>query len=160
MSTVERTTTRVAGLKSSEMDFQLMRSLGAANYGGGTAGEIFQRLGGIDGNDPYQWPAAFETLGAQAARQGAEAVRKGHAVSGRDHYLRASMYWRAAEYVSDPFSPEMQRRGMACHDVFLQGATLADDEITPVEVPFDGITLPGLVMRPSRHANGRTLMVL
>src|SRR5262245_4275270 len=36
MSTVERTSTRISGLKSPEMDFQLMRSLGAANYGGAT----------------------------------------------------------------------------------------------------------------------------
>jgi hypothetical protein len=31
MSTVDRTTTRIAGLQGPELDFQLMRSLGAAS---------------------------------------------------------------------------------------------------------------------------------
>jgi pimeloyl-ACP methyl ester carboxylesterase len=160
MSTVERTTTRVAGLKSSEMDFQLMRSLGAANYGGGTPGEIFQRLGTIDGDDPYKWPPAFEALGAEVDRQGDNAAKKNHPVSARDAHLRASMYWRAAEYFSDSFSPDMLRRGLACHESFMKAAKLADDKITAVEVPFEGLKLPGLFMTPARKANGRTLVVL
>src|SRR5262245_27351913 len=62
MSTVERSITRVTGLASPEMDFQLMRSLGAANYQGAAPGELFHALHTIDGDDPYQWPGAFETL--------------------------------------------------------------------------------------------------
>jgi len=38
---VERGRTRVEGFQSGELDFQLMRSLGAGNYGGGTPGEVF-----------------------------------------------------------------------------------------------------------------------
>ena len=41
MSRVERTDTRITGFENPEMDFQLMRSLGAASFGGGEPGEIF-----------------------------------------------------------------------------------------------------------------------
>jgi pimeloyl-ACP methyl ester carboxylesterase len=160
MSTVERTTTRVAGLKSSEMDFQLMRSLGAANYGGAAPGELFQRLQTLDGNDPYQWPPAFEGLARQVEQQGEEAGRKGHGVSARDHYLRASMYWRASEYFSDPFRPDMRQRGLACRGAFLRAAQFLDDKITPIEIPFENVKLPGLFMTPAGKANGRTIMIL
>ena len=43
---VERSLTRVAGFASGEMDFQLMRLLGAITYGGGAPGEIFHARGG------------------------------------------------------------------------------------------------------------------
>ena len=49
---VERGLTRAAGLASSEMDFQLMRSRGAITYGGAAAGEIFHARGQVERNDP------------------------------------------------------------------------------------------------------------
>jgi hypothetical protein len=160
MSTVERTITRIAGLSSSEMDFQLMRSLGAANYGGAAPGEVFQSLHAIDGNDPYQWPAAFEGLARRVEQQGDEAARKGHPVSARDHYLRASMYWRASEYFTDPFNAHMRRRGLACRGAFLRAAPFLEDRVTPVEIPFENVKLPGFFMTPARKANGRTILIL
>jgi pimeloyl-ACP methyl ester carboxylesterase len=160
MSTVERTSTRIHGLQSPEMDFQLMRSLGAANYGGGTPGELFQRLGSIDGNDPYQWPPAFDALAQEVEEEGRQAARKGHGVSARDHFLRASMYWRAAEYFSDPFAPDMLRRGLACRGAFLSAAEFIEHRIRPIDIPFENVKLPGFFMTPAGKANGRTILVL
>jgi len=40
MAPVERTGSRILGFQSAEMDFQLMRSLGAASFRGGEPGEI------------------------------------------------------------------------------------------------------------------------
>ena len=160
MSTVERTTTRIGGLSSPEMDFQLMRSLGAANYGGGTPGELFQRLGTIDGNDPYQWPPAFDALAEEVEQLATQAAGRGHGISARDHFLRASMYWRAAEYFSDPFRPEMRQRGMACRSAFLNAAEFIEHRITPIDIPFETVRLPGFFMTPAGKANGRTILVL
>ena len=160
MPEVTRTMTRVAGLSSPEMDFQLMRSLGAANYGGSTPGELFQCFGAIDGNDPYQWPPAFERLARQVEDVGAQAATRGHGISARDHYLRASMYWRAAEYFSDPFSVDMNLRGMSCHLAFMQASRFIAHKIVPIEIPFEATKLPGLFMTPAGEPNGRTIVVL
>lgn len=160
MSTVERTTTRISGLESPEMDFQLMRSLGAASYGGASPGEIFQRLSTIDGNDPYRWPQAFGALAREIEQKAEQAVNRGRTVSARDHFLRASMYWRTAEYFSDPFRPEMRERGLACRRAFLRAASCMDDTISAIDIPFEGIKLPGYLMTPARKANGRTLLIL
>lgn len=53
MSRVERTATRIVGFQNPEMDFQLMRSLGAGSFKGGEPGEIFAARGAIQGDDPY-----------------------------------------------------------------------------------------------------------
>lgn len=158
-ATVERAATRIRGFDSGELDFQLMRSLGAASSGGGTPGEIFHAIAAI-GEDPYAWPPAFEAIAKRADSAGQEAAGKGRRVSAREHFLRASMYWRAAEYFSDPFQPVSHQRGLASRASFLQAAALAEDRIEAVEIPFEGINLPGYFMTPARGGNGRTLLVL
>lgn len=159
-STVQRSTTRIRGLESPEMDFQLMRSVGEVNYGGGAPGEIFQRLGTIDGNDPIQWPPAFGALAREVESEARRAARGGRIISARDHYSRASMYWRAAEYFSDPFGAEMRERGLASRSSFLEATKGMVDKVTPVDIPFEGLKLPGYVMMPAARPNGRTLVVL
>lgn len=158
-TTVERTATRIRGFDSSELDFQLMRSLGAVSSGGGTPGELFHAIAGI-GEDPYAWPPAFEALAKRVDAAGEKAAGKGGRVSARDHFLRASMYWRAAEYFSDPFEPVSRERGLASRASFLRAAAFSDDRIEAVEIPFEGLMLPGYFMTPARGANGRTLLVL
>jgi hypothetical protein len=158
MPTVERSATRIAGFRNAELDFQLMRSLGATAYGGGAPGEIFHARDAI-GEDPYAWPAAFEALARRVDALGTEAARAGHAVSARDHFLRSAMYWRAAEYFTDPFDRQMAPRGLASRTAFLNAARFLADRIEPVEIAFEGIMLPGYFMRPAA-ASGRTRTLL
>jgi hypothetical protein len=60
---VTRSATRVRGFVDPEMDFQLLRSLGVANYMGAAVGEILAAVGDIKDGDPRSWPAAFAALG-------------------------------------------------------------------------------------------------
>ena len=94
---VARSATRVRGFADPEMDFQLLRSLGAATSMGGAVGEIFAAVRNIRDGDPRTWPPAFVALGDQT-RSVARSVLQKHPVSARDHFQRASMYYRAAEY--------------------------------------------------------------
>lgn len=161
MPKVERTTTRVRGFETPELDFQLMRSLGAANYGGGTAGEIFFGRGAISSEDPAEWPPAFEAVAKNVDKAGEEAAAAGHSVTARDHFLRASMYWRSAEYFSDPFGSELRERGLACNRSFLRAMELLDDNFTEIEIPFDDMQLPGYLLTPQGSKGaGPTVLVL
>jgi len=158
---VDRSTTRIAGFTSGELDFQLMRSLGVANYGGAAPGEVFAARAEINGESPDGFPAAFGALGKRVEAWGDAASQKGHRVSARDHYLRASMYYRAAEYFTDAFDPQARVRGLASRDVFLKAAALLTDRVEPVEIPFEGHKLPGYFMAPAGGAvRGRTIVVL
>jgi pimeloyl-ACP methyl ester carboxylesterase len=158
---VERTATRILGFESSEMDFQLMRSLGAGDYGGAAPGEIFAVRQQIVGDDPYAWPPAFAALAARVEQAGEDAAARGRSVSARDHHLRASMYYRAAEYFADPFGSEGHRWGMASRASFIAATKHMADRIEAVEIPFEGKMLPGYFMVPAAGAeNGRTLLVL
>src|ERR671921_566590 len=82
---VTRSATRVRGFADPEMDFQLLRSLGVANYMGAAVGEILATVRDIKDGDPQTWPPAFAALGEQT-RLVARSVLQKHPVSARDHF--------------------------------------------------------------------------
>src|SRR3954469_649129 len=79
---VTRSATRVRGFADPEMDFQLLRSLGAASYMGAAVGEVFAAIRNVQDGDPRTWPPTFAALGEQTASQGHRALQK-HLVSAR-----------------------------------------------------------------------------
>jgi dienelactone hydrolase len=161
MSRVERTDTRITGFHSPEMDFQLMRSLGAASFRGGEPGEIFAARRAIKDDDPRAWPPAFAALADQVRKAGETAATNGHAVSARDHFLRASMYYRSAEYFADPFGREGHRWGLASRHTFIDATQHMAEHVEVVEMPFEGKALPGYFMTPAGSTkDGRTVLLL
>ena len=105
---VTRSATRVRGFADPEMDFQLLRSLGVANSMGAAVGEVLAAVRDIKDGDPRTWPPAFAALGEQTRSVARSACSK-HPVSARDHFQRASMYYRAAEYYDDPVTETRER---------------------------------------------------
>lgn len=161
MARVERTRTRIAGFDNPEMDFQLMRALGAARFGGGEPGEIFAARGAITGEDPYAWPTAFAAQAERLRAAGEDAAGRGHGVSARDHLLRASMYYRSAEYFADPFSHAARQWGRASRAAFINATPHMAERVETVEIPFEGKSLPGYFMTPAAGAErGRTILIL
>jgi len=161
MTGVERTATRIIGFTSSELDFQLMRQLGAITAGGGTPGEIFAARAAIPENDAHAWPAAFAAQAERLTAMGEQAASKNHGVTASGHLLRASNYYRSAEYFSDPFKPEALAYGLKTRETFIAAADHLPHRIEPVDIPFDGISLPGYFMTPAGGSvNGRTAIVM
>lgn len=140
-----------------------MRSLGAASFRGGEPGEVFAARAAVH-EDPYAWPPAFAALGDRVRKAGEEAAGRDYRITARDHFLRASMYYRSAEYFADPFGTDGIRWGHASRETFIAAAKLMAERVEPVEIPFDGVMLPGYFMTPPRSAehaaDGRTVLVL
>src|SRR5690349_3838638 len=105
---VARSETRVRGFADPEMDFQLLRGLGVANYMGAAVGEILAAARDVTDGDPRTWPPAFVALGERTLSAAQAALRK-HPVSARDHFQRASMYYRAARDRPHPRSADATR---------------------------------------------------
>ncbi len=158
---LERGRTRVAGFADAEMDFQLIRQLGAARYGGSAVGECLALARRIDNGAPASWVAAFA---AAAARQQADAERRaarGHAVSSRDAWLVASNSWRAAEYYTTISDPMHARYGLASRACFLAAMEVDACVCEVVSLPFENTPLPALHLRPAAASGpGKTLMII
>jgi len=150
-SDVVRSAVRVEGFRDDEFDYQLIRALGMADYGGSAAGECLAVVAQIADGSPTSWTVAFEQLAQQVEGKGRACLAAGHPVSGRDHLLRASTYYRTAEYYGGGAGAEgAGARSQAC---FSEAAALLDPPVEALAVPFDGGTLPGYLVRPRPGAD-------
>lgn len=139
--TLSRGALRLAAFDNPEMDFQLMRSLGAVAFGGGAVGEIARARAAITDGDPASWVAAFSALAAEveAPKAGGDALRGAAA-------LRASMYWRAAEYYAHP--DQAAALGRKSRIVFQAAMELLGIACETIAVTLNGETLTGYLLPP------------
>jgi pimeloyl-ACP methyl ester carboxylesterase len=158
---VSRSATRVRGFADPEMDFQLLRSLGTSNYLGASVGEVLAAARNIEDGNPRTWPPAFVALAEQTASLGRAAMQK-HPVSARDHFQRASMYFRAAEYYEDPVTDTSRAQGISSRDLFLEALKLMPWTTQVLQIPFERVWLPAYFMQPSAEATQprKTVIVL
>jgi pimeloyl-ACP methyl ester carboxylesterase len=147
-SQITRSVTRVSGFRDVEFDYQLLRAMGTADYGGSTVGECLAAAGMITDGDTGSWVSAFCALAARVEDRARACLADGHPVSARDHFLRASTYHRTAEYYAeaDPVVlAECGRRSRAC---FEAAAALFDPPVEALSIPFENGFLPGYLVRP------------
>jgi len=147
-SRITRSVTRVSGFRDAEFDYQLLRAMGAADYGGSSVGECLAAAGMITDGDTGSWVSAFVRLADRVERRASTCLEAGHLVSARDHYLRASTYHRTAEYYAEATPDvlaECGRRGRAC---FESAAALFDPPVEPLSLAFADGSLPGYLVRP------------
>jgi len=86
-------------------------------------------------------------------RRGCRAPRAARQrVSARDHFLRASMYYRSAEYFADPFGRTAQQWGCASREAFVKAAAHMAERVEAVEISFEGKALPGYFMTPAARS--------
>ncbi len=161
MAGVERTATRIAGFKSAEIDFQLMRLLGSASFGGSAAGEVFAARTLMVNEDPREWPGAFSPMADRLVEMADQNVKQGHLHAAASDLLRASNYYRSSEYYSDPYSDTALKFGQASRHAFIRAAGMLAHHIVAVDIPFEGYELPGYFMQPaSGSADGRTIIIM
>ena len=96
-SDIVRSAIRVEGFRDTEFDYQLIRAMGVADYGGSTVGECLAVAAEITDGSPQSWARGFDQLARRVEGEARASLSAGHTVSGRDHLLRASTYYRTAE---------------------------------------------------------------
>src|ERR1019366_8187071 len=123
-SDVVRSAVRVEGFHDDEFNYQLIRAMGVADYGGSTVGECLAVVAEINDGSPTSWTRAFERLAQRVEAEGRVSLAAGHRVSGRDHLLRASTYYRTAEYYVDPATEASRHTGERSRECFTEAGSL------------------------------------
>jgi alpha-beta hydrolase superfamily lysophospholipase len=128
-----------------EFWFEISRLFGAAEYGGAMFGEVIAIAKNIKSGDYDSWYDVHSAFADRLADEAEGQLKKGHKISARDNFLRASNYYRSAEFFlhANPHDPRVKRafeRTTAC---YRQAAALFTPAIEAVEIPYEGTTLPG-----------------
>lgn len=150
----------VKGFGDSEFDFQLIRSLGVAPYGGGTIDEILSIVPTIEAGQPETWVKAFKELATRSKKLAMELMQKGDTASAHEAFLRASSYFRAAEYYGDPRDSKTRFTGMESRDCFVYAFRSADFEFEAVRIPYGDDFIPAYWISPVSETPGEKKRVI
>jgi pimeloyl-ACP methyl ester carboxylesterase len=125
--------------------YETQRILGHAAYGGSDTGEVLATAQRIVAGDYNSWHNKWLATADRVAQEADRSLAAGHSISARDGFLRASTYYRSAEFFlhgqgEDPRIAHSYRRQVAC---FRKAAALFDPPIVPVEIPYDDVVLEG-----------------
>jgi pimeloyl-ACP methyl ester carboxylesterase len=126
--------------------FEALRAACFANYGGADIGEVIATAGAIAEGDEVAWHREWKATAQRVDALGRESLEGGHSVSAREALLRASNYYRTAEFYrrDDPWSdPEVAELSARARETFVTAMGLFDFTFAQVEIPYEGTTLPG-----------------
>lgn len=124
------------------------RALAYALDRGADFGDCVSTISRIPDGDVDAWASEWKATGDRMMALAAEALAAGDPVSAREAYYRASNYYRVIQYplYGYPVDPRLVDAFEAETAAFLKGAALSDFPIEPVEIPFEGKTLPGYLV--------------
>jgi pimeloyl-ACP methyl ester carboxylesterase len=126
--------------------FEMLRAAGFAAYGGADLGEVLVTAAAITGGEEASWHRAWKATAERVQEIGEQSLAAGHRVSARDALLRASNYYRAAEFYlreKPAADPEVTALSSRSREAFAAAASLLDIPAETVTIPYEGTTLPG-----------------
>ncbi|WP_160163231.1 alpha/beta hydrolase family protein [Nitrolancea hollandica] len=142
-------------------DAQLLRTISYTAFDGADISECIETARRIKEGDRESWYAEWLKT-ADRVRQGAEeSLKGGHRVSAHHAYLRASNYYRTAEFFVNASAedPRSLKTWQSSHDCFIQAAALAEPTFEVIQIPYESMTLPGYFFRVDDSAKPRPTII-
>ena len=145
--------------KDHETDWVLKRTWEQMSEKAAETGELLFAARQIDETDGESWINVWANLGELIFTHAQEALDAGHPVSAREAFLRASNYFRTAEYGCSPRHPRFHELWSKSVAAFQAACPLFDPPIQILNVPFEKWTLPGYFWRPKDDDHKRPTFV-
>ncbi|MFE3581790.1 alpha/beta hydrolase family protein [Streptomyces vinaceus] len=142
--------------------YETLRSMSHIAYGGADFGEVVSTGERIIEGDYDSWYVEWMATADRVSQDAEKALAAGHRISARDGLLRASNYYRSAEFFlhghpCDPRHDGAYDRSVAC---FKAAAALFTPVIEPVEIPYEDTTLPGYFYRADDSGTPRPTLIM
>jgi pimeloyl-ACP methyl ester carboxylesterase len=138
--------------RSHETDWAFKRTLEFMNEKSAEIGECLYAARQIDEKDGESWIKEWADLAERVQALALGSLQKGHKISAREAFLRATNYYRTAEYGCVPSHPSFHELWEKSVNCFQQACRLFIPPIQIIEVPFEGKGFPGYFWRPD-HSN-------
>lgn len=149
------------GFKDDSFAFELVRNLGFVYYGGSDIGELFATAESIVEGDFESWYQGWHDRGERVLGRAKDYLSSGHLVSAREALLRASTYFRMADFYlhGNPEDPRIMAESTASQQAYAKAAELMGPTWEPVEIPYEGTTLPGYFYKPDESNEPRPTLI-
>jgi pimeloyl-ACP methyl ester carboxylesterase len=142
--------------KSDFFNFEFIRVLGTIPFGGAEPAECLDAAASIVSDDPESWYRAWLAQAERAEKLADKAVKAGDNIAARDALMRASNYFRAAQYMFNdrPETPDLRvlPNFNKSVNLFKRALRFVEAEVRTLAIPYvDGHTLPGYIYLPPSH---------
>lgn len=136
------------GLFSSDeaYSFEALRAAGGGAYGGADLGEVIATTGRVKKGDDASWLREWKATAERVHRIADKSLADGNRVSAREAFLRASNYYRTAEFflrIDPADDAEALSLSRLSRSTFVAATKLMDRPVREIEVPYEGVKLPG-----------------
>lgn len=118
------------------LSYQFRRQLGETQPGGGTVSECFQAAARMIPGDLESWYAEWTRVADRNRERGDDAAAAGHLFTARAAWLRATDYYRSAEFWLAADDPRRLETFGRCEEVFAKAGALFDPPIEQVQIPY------------------------
>ncbi|MEU5988498.1 dipeptidyl aminopeptidase [Spirillospora sp. NPDC047418] len=146
MATATATGTRSTFFTDAGMNSMTRAMLGRVYTGAADTGEALTTIDRITDGDYASWAREWEATADRVAAIGDDCLLRGHRVSGRNALLRAATYYMACVVAADGADdPEtvIARTFAAYRRCWEQYLGLLDEPPEPLDIPYEGTTMPG-----------------
>ena len=144
--------------------FEFLRLLGETANGGADINECFATAARIVEGDYESWFQEWNHTAERIRAIAENCLAHGHPVSARQAYLRASNYYRCAEFFMhmqigsvDRRAADTYKNSVAC---FRKALALFPFPAEQVNIPFEGTTLPGYFYQKDGSGAARPTLLI
>ncbi len=122
----------------------LLRTIAETYYKGADIGECLSTAYRINEGDFESWYEEWLKTAKRVHSYADDCMAFGPTISAREAYLRASNYYRTAEFLLvEPTDPRSQTTIDLSKDCFRKAASTFPFVVVPIEIPYEGTFLPG-----------------
>jgi dipeptidyl aminopeptidase/acylaminoacyl peptidase len=139
-----------------DWSLQTMRLLAQVAVGGADLFECVRTASRIgDSTDDEVWQREWSRTAQEVAEWGHAEAAAGHRTTAAAALFRSCSYWRHSEFFLTSDDPRREQAYRSGTKNFQDAAALSGGLIERIEVPFEGQTLDGYIVRPDTHATPR-----
>lgn len=128
----------------STFSLQLLRTIGETYYKCADIGECISTAYRVKEGDFESWHEEWLKTAKRIHQYAEDCLAKNHLTSAKEAYLRASNYYRASGFLLiEPDDPRVLTTLDLSKDCFKKATSLFTYLVEPIQIPYEGTTLPG-----------------
>lgn len=149
------------GFEDPSFAFQFLRIIGSSVYQQADIGECYETASHIEEKNFESWCSAWSATAERLHAAADATLKEGNHQSALELYLRASTYYRAAEFYlhGNPDDPRIKQLSRNSRNCFAQAASLSIPLIEPISIPYENTALPGYLYRSQFDGPAATIIV-
>lgn len=131
--------------KNKHFNYQALRAIATAPAGQADICEVISTCQKIKNRNCMSWCSEWEKTANRIRKYGEECLKEGFKISASESFLRAANYYRTAEFYlnygsNKDYMDKINQLSTKCFNLAVQYGPF---HIKPVEIPFEGTSLPG-----------------